>query len=415
MRAGGWENSALVTSYLLRLPRQYMRSVAGFGSTAGSYHLKRAVPKPSDSLLQHILPWVDVATLAYASNKILPADLAGREFLGLLRELRVVFLQDSAILQPLYPGLGLWRHAVFNHPEWYDFAAAVRRCEEVEEEPADQQMRAVVPTIAEAVHRSTNQISSLLVDSKDAVVKTVGDLGKVVGDLGKAVGDLRRGQASLSAQLAALQQTVNAQQRRRPEALVVVPPDAVKENYFTGGGSSSAAVVSDAFPLGVLSLVAPAAAGPSAVSVPAPAAATSNAVLVPAPAAATVIAVPGNEARPAGCPEGCPVDPIATSMRSVEEVWREWFFGLERVGDGGRRPSLVELDRRFGSKWRYSSPLNTRYFNRKRLVLFIQKKALEEGKEAVEVAVELDGLGHSPDKLIRLLRQGVVDLQRLKR
>jgi hypothetical protein len=123
----------MVTSYLLRLPRQYMRSVAGFGATAGSYHLKRAVPKPSDGLLRQILPWVDAATQAYANDEIRPADLTGREFLGLLRELRIVFLQDAAILQLAYPRLGLWRHVVFKDPEWPAFAAAVRACEEVEE------------------------------------------------------------------------------------------------------------------------------------------------------------------------------------------------------------------------------------------------------------------------------------------
>jgi hypothetical protein len=109
---------------------------------------------------------VDVAAQAYAGGEIRPADLTGREFVSLLKELRLIFLQDVAILQPIYPDLPLWRLPIFRDPEWHAFAEAVRHCQEVEEEPADVRMRAVVPAIAEAVHGATNRISTLLVDTR---------------------------------------------------------------------------------------------------------------------------------------------------------------------------------------------------------------------------------------------------------
>jgi Transcriptional activator of glycolytic enzymes len=40
-------------------------------------------------------------------------------------------------------------------------------------------------------------------------------------------------------------------------------------------------------------------------------------------------------------------------------------------------PSLTELDRRCGLKWRYSMTLKTWYFNRKRLVEYVREKAKE--------------------------------------
>jgi hypothetical protein len=42
LRAGGWEHGAWATTYLARLPRHYMRVVAGFGSAKGTYFLRRS-------------------------------------------------------------------------------------------------------------------------------------------------------------------------------------------------------------------------------------------------------------------------------------------------------------------------------------------------------------------------------------
>jgi hypothetical protein len=44
---------------------------------------------------------VDAAVADYAAGGVPNPDLAGKEFLSLLRRLRYVFLQDAALLQPL--------------------------------------------------------------------------------------------------------------------------------------------------------------------------------------------------------------------------------------------------------------------------------------------------------------------------
>jgi hypothetical protein len=116
---------------------------------------------------------VDIAAQAYAGGEIRPADLTGREFTSLLKELRLIFLQDVVILQPIYPNLPLWRLPIFRDPKWHAFAEAVRHCQEVEEEPADMRMRAVVPAIAEAVG-ATNRVSTLLVDARAIMASQTG-------------------------------------------------------------------------------------------------------------------------------------------------------------------------------------------------------------------------------------------------
>lgn len=59
---------------------------------------------------------MDVAAQAYPGGEIRPADLTGREFVSLLKELRLIFLQDAAILQPIYPDLPLWRLPILEIP-----------------------------------------------------------------------------------------------------------------------------------------------------------------------------------------------------------------------------------------------------------------------------------------------------------
>jgi hypothetical protein len=54
------------------------------------------------------------------------------------------------------------------------FTEAVRHYQEVEEEPADVRMRAVVLSIAEAVHGATNRVSTLLVDARAIMASQTG-------------------------------------------------------------------------------------------------------------------------------------------------------------------------------------------------------------------------------------------------
>ena len=58
-RAGLWNQTALVLSYLTGLPLQFMRSMAGFGLEAGKFYLARAKLEPPSSLAKQIFPWVE--------------------------------------------------------------------------------------------------------------------------------------------------------------------------------------------------------------------------------------------------------------------------------------------------------------------------------------------------------------------
>jgi hypothetical protein len=80
-----------------------MRIVAGFSQKSGHYHLPRATVLPPRSLTTQIWPWIDEELTKYRSvdtslDSDIILDASARQFLELMEWLRIVFLQDAAIL-----------------------------------------------------------------------------------------------------------------------------------------------------------------------------------------------------------------------------------------------------------------------------------------------------------------------------
>jgi len=181
-------------------------------------------------------------------------------------------------------------------------------------------------------------------------------------------------------------------QNRVPQTLLLVPPEAVKEpvlNESFGNTLSATALPSHS---------------PSTCELASNAdltTATPGPGLQPNAQATPVAAALQHE--PNDCPEGWPVDPITPSMESMAEVWQEWHYGL------GGNPSVMELDKRFGNKWRYNSKIRQRCSNRKRLIVAAREEASRRGVPVEEIVSLIDGIkardGHrlSPDKISRLL------------
>jgi hypothetical protein len=98
----------MVQSYLTGLPLQFLRSMAGFGTKAGKFYLPRANHAPPLSLQQQVFPWVEYweervllskQGKAWSDGGLDQEDLALEGFIRLMKYLRVVLLQDIAVLQ----------------------------------------------------------------------------------------------------------------------------------------------------------------------------------------------------------------------------------------------------------------------------------------------------------------------------
>ncbi|KAM4064617.1 centromere DNA-binding protein complex CBF3 subunit, domain 2 domain-containing protein [Hirsutella rhossiliensis] len=114
-QAGRWNQSVLCQAYLTHLPRQFMRIVAGFSASRGL--LPRAWEPRFEARARR---------QCWAEGGLDDDDLAADGFLKLMRRLRIVLLQDLAVLQLRYPSLPFFAYAPFSGPEWDEFAVAVR-------------------------------------------------------------------------------------------------------------------------------------------------------------------------------------------------------------------------------------------------------------------------------------------------
>jgi hypothetical protein len=156
----------LTIAYLTGLPLKFLRTVAGFDARGGEYFLGRAAESPPQQLQLLIWPWIEAWEARFrrraghnnwAAGGLDNTDTAEQGFLQLLRHLRIVLLQDLAVLQPQYLELPLFRHPVFQHPEWAPFAHSVRICAAADV-PQSLLLRRAVPEVANAVQNSRDAV-----------------------------------------------------------------------------------------------------------------------------------------------------------------------------------------------------------------------------------------------------------------
>jgi len=147
-RAGRWGTDVMTGVYLSQLPRQFMRSTAGWPQEGKAYFLPRAQELPEEALCSRIWPEVDLWLKRMESfhpdrddNEVVRLDLAGTGFLRLLHELRVILLQDSVILRKQFPHHPLWKDSLFNCPEYLRFTKRAERASANAVTPAELTMR----------------------------------------------------------------------------------------------------------------------------------------------------------------------------------------------------------------------------------------------------------------------------------
>lgn len=148
----------MTSNYLTALPRKFMRAMAGF-RIEGTYHIKRAEVTPPDLLAKEIFPEVD-RWLSFVESRRDRADLAAQGFLRLVSYLKIVFLQDSAILMQTFPNHPLWRLPVFVTSEYAAFAHEVRQHNASIETPMDVQIRQALPLVADQLVSVRDSVNS---------------------------------------------------------------------------------------------------------------------------------------------------------------------------------------------------------------------------------------------------------------
>ncbi|PMD14622.1 hypothetical protein NA56DRAFT_734929 [Hyaloscypha hepaticicola] len=263
-----------------------------------------------------------------------------------MRRLRLVLLQDLAVLQPRYPALPFFAYAPFCGPEWDGFAATVQADAIAGTEPQSLLLQHALP-----------ELSGVLESSREAVLRSVQRLANQQA-------------AALQVQAATLQ-ALQAQLER-----VLHTPIT-----FTLGGGPGAALPAPAASPAVMPLPA-APLGPAAVGGPVAAAAAAAAATAATDAA------------------GPPTLTALARVFTVKDAWREWQEGL------AGRPALRELEERWGSRWRPGNAIRIA-FSRRKVIWDEVLARTARGKSVNEIVAELELLraGRSLSSLVEELKR----------
>lgn len=351
-QAGRWNQSVLCQAYLTHLPRQFMRIVAGFSGTSGDYFLTRAAYEPPDALQRQLWPWIEeweprfearARRCRWARGGLDEDDLAGDGFLKLMRRLRIVLLQDLAVLQPRFPSLPFFDHTPFCGPQWDEFAHTVQA----------GVGEAVVPQSL-LVQRALPELYGLLESTGKAILHSSQQLtSQLAQRLEEGLQNIRSVQNSLDALL----------QGKAPITITAT-------GYFNTGPGS----------------------GP----VPGP-----GPGLVPGPGPGPMPG-PGPELVPEGpsLPTGPPIIASLAKAFTVQDVWKQWVEGF------AGQPAVRGLEERWGARWRPGNAIRVEFCRRKIIWDAILSR-MARGKSEEEAVAELEALraGQSLRQLVDRLRR----------
>jgi hypothetical protein len=146
-RLGRWNRQAMENCYMSSLPREAIRALAGFDPQNPQYYLKRAAVTPSETLQRQIFPEIEVWLEKLYKGEI-ESNIAAGGFLDFLKYLRVVILQDSAILKQQYHDHPIFQHKIFQSSEFSHFQQELLHIQENESDPIEVQIQNVLPSVA---------------------------------------------------------------------------------------------------------------------------------------------------------------------------------------------------------------------------------------------------------------------------
>ena len=313
-RAGRWNQEQMVGCYLNCLPRKFMRTMAGHPPQIGCFEVPRASVTPPDELLSLVWPQLDAWRGRFGLQPGQINDLAADGLTSLLFYLREVVLQDSVAMRRRFPRHPVWNHPVFQHQAYGAFAQQVEASLDAEVAPSR------LSILYQAIPMLADELQAMDARSEQRVKQQSEQLTRSIDQL-----------------------------------LELQSSQALQLQLLTSGSL-------------VFRLEAPQMPSRAALPLPLPSDIASSKY---ASAQTSIAATPLR-----ACSPGLPIHPryqqhqeqqqyqhqhqhqeqqplaqppkyrMCRAVRTVEDLWREWTVGLQG------QPSIDELDRRWGSRWR---------------------------------------------------------------
>jgi hypothetical protein len=161
IRQGGrWNNQALENCYLQSVPRDFLRSAAGFDPQRKNFFLPRASISPPEALKQQMFPDLVRWKENLHSHGDVTASL--ELLLKLLEFLSIVLLQDCCILMDAFPDFFLWEHPIFNNDQFLSFRRTLKASLETENSPIELRIQEVLPDVLARIDENSSRIQQVI-------------------------------------------------------------------------------------------------------------------------------------------------------------------------------------------------------------------------------------------------------------
>lgn len=376
-RAGRWNSDTMSNAYLSSFPRSAIKALAGFDvNFQANYYLPRAKEEPSEGLTSQVWPQLDAWLQRFEEGTNEP-DLAGQGFLKLMKRLRIVVLQDSALLRRRFPSHSIWVDPLFTTPEYVEFTERVEKGLDKTEEPHLTLIERANPLVAHEL-----QTLGRTVTGSEALIRL----------------DVSRQQQTA---------TTTLQELREQRQLFSNLSQGLNQRLYVNNWSPER--IQDAESrLAAMGQVLPSLnESPSQLLPPPPPPPneSSSQLLPPPPSeSSTGPAEVSTRAPEPGSSIGPPSYKMVRTHTMVTDLWLEW-----SVGWGGR-PSIQSLDDTWGHRWRQGNEAAF-YCRRRRIIDEIRRLTQRDGRvlSLTAAAEELEGRrrreGLSLLKLNELLRR----------
>ena len=153
---GNWNVTVREDRYSAKLPLRIMRVMAGHSAEKNVFHLPRSDLKPSEDLQRQIFPFIEDHEMILASSPV--SHPTASAFLGLLKRLRAIVLQDAAVLLDSGRKHSLFCMEVFTSSAFLEFQTRLLKLiHQSRVDPSSLTVQAVLPGICERLDNLRHQ------------------------------------------------------------------------------------------------------------------------------------------------------------------------------------------------------------------------------------------------------------------
>ncbi|SAM07878.1 hypothetical protein [Absidia glauca] len=140
-RQGRWNNTTINGAYLTNLPRELVRSMAGFPTYGRFFYFARAALNPPTSLCEKLIPAIGERQDRLVAKELNPGDpiqptVAENAFVQVIMMFGKTFIQDSVLMMDFHPCYPVWPHSIFSDPAYLPFKRDILQIEAQEHDPA---------------------------------------------------------------------------------------------------------------------------------------------------------------------------------------------------------------------------------------------------------------------------------------